>query len=514
MKNKLTIYLIKKNIENENVLKDIYNLQELEINKENCKIYYRNLTNKQPYWLESFLNFNDKDFVLANVDLIILIDVQIDDEIRKFAICFGHSKLMLCDNVIEEQFGLKVILNSINSNDIRKISKKSIGTNQKQSEEQMPRKTDINEFGFDINRDLIKGISAKSNDILFENCMLTGYDMLSVSVNKNINNIDAFLKDIYLIYKKDIYRANFDWIDNIKYEKDKKVINNLDNKIIQLLNERDFSANNVWMAVPEVVDWTKIKCFKILCDDNEYDDIEIENVLNSFRKELTDVNQLKKKQIRAISSIDEKDYEYNWNAYRCLIAEIELNGNSYCLNDGKWFILNKDFSKRINDEFNKISKCGDEFIDYQEGDNEDKYNEKLSDFLIGSKELHKTKISIGGGSGNSVEPCDVFWKNKFIFIKKGNSSSLLSHLFNQAYVSASSLLDVNTRNILEEKSKLDFSNFKASNYEIVIGIINERNEFKIPFFSKVTLCHTNKEILKYGYKFSVKNINVIKNEIK
>lgn len=99
----------------------------------------------------------------------ILVDkLNINDEEKIFALTFGYSKNLFAEDVIEEQFGLKIVLNTVGINDIRKISKISVGSNQKQSQEQMPKATNINEFGFDLERDLIRSVTGKCNDEIFE----------------------------------------------------------------------------------------------------------------------------------------------------------------------------------------------------------------------------------------------------------------------------------------------------------------------------------------------------------
>lgn len=128
---------------------------------------------------------------------------------------------MFREDVLEEQFGLKIVLNSIKQNQIRRISKASVGSNQKQSDEQLPKSSDISEFGFDVNRDLMKNVSGKSEDDMFEKSMLTGGDIFSLTVARDISNIDEFLVFCYRRFKEDTYRERFAWVDNIKYVKEK-----------------------------------------------------------------------------------------------------------------------------------------------------------------------------------------------------------------------------------------------------------------------------------------------------
>lgn len=518
-KNKLSIYLIKKEITNiSDILKDFDKVTEFKKYGENSIAYCMRSYVHEPTWVQSFFKENGKDLIKqSNAKLVLIKKINIDDEERFFALTFGYSKYMFQDDVVEEQFGLKIILNSINDDQIRRISKTSVGSNLKQSSEQLPKSSNISEFGFDISRDLMKNISAKSEDDMFEKCILTGGDVFSVNVERNIDNIDEFLEFCYRRYKETKYLDKFSWIDNIKYVKDKNLIKKLNSELIQLINNKEFEK--VWMAVPDVINWENIKDFKVPGLDEHLNDIYIDRVIDSLKSDLSDIEQLKTKRIYAISSKDEHQNAYEWTAYKCIISEIEVDGKAYCLNNGNWYKINQDFVSDINNRYSKIELLNDSFIDFnkQVYMNEDDYNTGLVSSLDNAVLVHKYKISIGGGSGNNVEPCDVFWKNKFIHVKRNSGSSNLSHLFNQALVSSQVLLNETSRNQFRTKLKdageLDIipESFNPRNYEIVIAIINKFNDDvpKIPFFSKVSLCFTATNIENYGYKVKLKNIKVV-----
>ena len=152
-------------------------------------------------------------------------------------------------------------------------------------------------------------------------------------------------------------------------------------------------------------------------------------------------------------------------------------------------------------------------------EDEDDYNERLSESLSNAYLIHKIgEIPFGGGKGNKIELCDVMTNdNKLIHIKKNGGSAYLSHLFNQATVSAELLLDGTFRSKVNKKmdefnfdKKFD-SSFNATDYTIIIGIINKYHEErpKIPFFSKVSLRYTINSIKNMGYKVQLKNIKKI-----
>ena len=515
-KNKLSIYLIKEGINEENIFDKDSNIQLLKQYNNNKKLYYLPSWIHSPRWLDDFFGMKCDKLQQTNSRAILVDKLNINDEEKIFALTFGYSKNLFAEDVIEEQFGLKIVLNTVGINDIRKISKISVGSNQKQSQEQMPKATNINEFGFDLERDLIRSVTGKCNDEIFEKNNLIGGDIFSILVERDINNIENFLIYCYKKYKEEKYKENFEWIDNIKEVKSKKEKKELDNLLIQYINEKRFDC--IWMSIPEVIDWEDICGFNYTNDNEIYDDVIIEKVIESLRNNLNDIEQLKRKKV-IMKDIEGKEIE-KWSAYKCIIAEIQFNKKSYCLNNGKWYGINKDFSDKIEKEYDNIEISELDFIDYNKNmKDEDDYNEKLSNVLPNAYLTHKIgEIPFGGGKGNKIELCDVMTQeNQLIHIKKNGGSSYLSHLFNQAAVSAELLLDTNFRvkvNTKMNEFKFDkqfTDDFNPKDYTIIIGIINNYNDErpKIPFFSKVSLRYTINHMKNIGYKVQLKNIKKV-----
>ena len=517
-KNKLSIYLIKSHIENVNdIFENSDNISELKRYSDESVAYFVPSYVHEPAWLNSFFHCQGNEFLKqANARVVLLKKLTIDGDTRLFALTFGYARFLFKEDVLEERFGLRIILNSIQQDQIRRISKSSVGSNQKQSDEQLPKSSDISEFGFDINRDLMRNVSGKSEDEMFEKSMLTGGDIFSLSVERDITNIDEFLVFCYQRYKQVTYRDKFAWIDNIKYIKEKNLIEFLNSRLIDEIVNNNF--DKVWMAVPEVVSWEDIKCFKISGCNNSYGDIYIDQVVASLKNGLSDISQLQNKRIYAQSAIDEHRNAYEWSAYKCIVAEIDVNQQQYCLNSGRWYRIDNSFVSQINEKYQDIDLCEDAFIEHKDGDSEDTYNDNLRDYLEESQLLHTYKISIGGGQGNNIEPCDLLWKNKIIHVKKNGGSSTLSHLFNQAQVAAQAWLDPSFRNQLKTKMGSADEEYRVSEpfmpteYEIVIAIINKFSDErpKIPFFSKVAICFAATNIRNLGYKIKLKNIQINK----
>lgn len=513
-KNNLSIYLIKKTIKEEDIFEKESDIKVLKVYNTNKKLYYLPSWIHSPRWMDNFFKMECQELNQSNSRAVLINKLNIDAEERIFVTTFGYAKTLFAEDVIEEQFGLKIVLNTVGINDIRKISKISVGSNQKQSQEQMPKSSNISEFGFDLERDLIKSVTGKCKDEIFENGNIVGGEIFSVSVERDIDNIEELLVHCYKKYKENRYKENFEWIDNIKEVKSKEELEKLDRELIKYINNKKYDC--VWMSVPEVINWENMIGFSFSSDKTIYDDILIEKVIDSIKNELVSVEQLKRKNIRMI---DTEGEEINkWNAYKCTIAEIQNEGNAYCLNNGKWYYINKDFSDKIEKEYSSFEICNIDFIDYTpDMKDEDEYNEKLSKKLSNSYLIHQIgEISVGGGKGNKIELCDIMTEdNKLIYIKKNSGSAYLSHLFNQAAVSAELLLEEEFRNKANLKmKKLNFNRFFSNDfnpreYTIIIGIINKYYEErpKIPFFSKVSIRYTINSMKKIGYKVQLKNIN-------
>lgn len=515
-KNKLSIYLVKEEIHKDKIFQEDAQVEILNEYSENKILYYLPSYLHEPNWLKNFFDLECPQLKQANSRAVLVCKLDIEGKERIFVITFGYAKNLFEKDVLEEQFGLKIVLNTIGINGIRKITKTSIGTNQKQSQEQMPRATTINEFGFDLDRDLIRAVTGKCVDEMFENAHIIGGDIFSLSVSRNVENIEEFLEYCYKKYQEDKYKENFEWIDNIKEVKSKEEKDRLDEKLIEHITEGKFDC--VWMSVPEVIEWERITGFQYGNKDEIYEDITIEEFLDTIRGEVINVRQIKSRRIKVID-IAENEIDV-WNAYGCLNAEIQLEDNSYCLNNGKWYYINKDFSAKIEREYETIKLSEKDFINYDEAtEDEDEYNKKLTEHLPGSVLIHKIgEIPYGGGRGNKIEMCDIMTAdNELIHIKKNGGSSYLSHLFNQATVSAELLLEKDFRakanaKMKEHKFEIGFpDDFVAYKYKIIIGIINPYHDERprIPFFSKVSLRYAIREMKKLGYEVELKNIKKI-----
>ena len=184
LKNKMSIYLIKDEFGGDDNL-ILKSGRELLAEIDGIgKVYYNPSHTSQPTWVNSFFRgqLGDAAIFTSNARAVLLTRVTPEGSTEKtFAITMGYGKYMLADDVIEDDFGLKVVLNTITPNSLRRINKTNIGGNQKTSSEQLPLESDIDDFGFDIDRDLISTITGHSDDDDYACGIMTGSDLLSLT---------------------------------------------------------------------------------------------------------------------------------------------------------------------------------------------------------------------------------------------------------------------------------------------------------------------------------------------
>ena len=159
MKNKLSIYLVKEEFTKENeYIKGNYPCDRLSDTKH---LYSKMGQLRCPSWVGAFFG-NDESYqeMFKTQTTSAVLSVKVTNRI--FLLAFGFGRAMINPDAIVDDFGLKVTLGAIGPDDIRKVSLKAIGGNQKMSQEQMPSKSSIGDFSVDINRDLVDMISGVS----------------------------------------------------------------------------------------------------------------------------------------------------------------------------------------------------------------------------------------------------------------------------------------------------------------------------------------------------------------
>lgn len=301
MKNKLSIYLVKEEFTEENeYIKEDY---PCDILSDIKSLYYKIGKSKCPGWVRSF--FSDEEAyqeIFKTLTTSAVLSVKVDNRI--FLLTFGFGRSMINLDTVVDDFGLKVTLGAIGPDDIRKVSIKAVGGNQKMGQEQMPIKSNINDFSVDQNRDLVDMISGVSVKPEIAEGMISGRAMLSVTVDTDLEHIEGYLSTLLTDYLSDGYKSNFSWIDNIKYIKNNALIEKLDEQLEMKINE---DPHSIIASIPEIIEWDKAKgfSFKSAKSKDIVDDISIDNVVDHFDGDEITVQKLKSNYVYLQSSVDD-----------------------------------------------------------------------------------------------------------------------------------------------------------------------------------------------------------------
>lgn len=151
--NKISMYLIKEDYsKGTKFLKDPIDTDH--INFSMGILYYKESKIIEPKWVKSFFNTSIDAFKQSNSRAVFI--VNIEGCKNYFAITFGQGLYLLNDSAIEEKFGLRVLLNSVEHDRLKLVTKQTLDGNHNVSTMQLPRASDIYEFNIDTETDLVK----------------------------------------------------------------------------------------------------------------------------------------------------------------------------------------------------------------------------------------------------------------------------------------------------------------------------------------------------------------------
>lgn len=523
--NSLSIYLIKDEITDSSEIVSSDHVQSFDISQG--KIYAARSIPQPPKWLYKF--FPGQENLSSDLGLVtssakaVYIITDVGDNNRTFAVCFGYGKHLLQKGVIEDRFGLITTLNLVDPQNLRSIDKTSLESVPKHSHEQISQDGDKDSFGVNIEQDLVRAVAGKVKSG-YENFgkIVYGKDALYITTKVDTTNINQFLSDCLERYESNDYKTDFEWIDQIAELRDKTRVIELETKIEELIIEEH--TTKIWMATPEEIDWSRVQGFKYRNSrSNLHEDISLRDYLESLEGKEPSLKKLRNDKIFGISS-ETEDILYSWSAYNCIYAEIEENGKTYLLTNGKWYEIDENFVDRINTDFHSITKYSENFPEYTNAyQNENNYNEAVAS-EIDAVCLDRKNISYGGGR-SKIEFCDLLLNdNSMAHVKHYSGSSTLSHLFAQGAVAGEIYLseagfrrEVNS--LLPEPKRLrnPDERYQPNGRKLIYAIISRsEGELDLPFFSKVSLRNAKRRLEGWGYSVQLAKItnssNMIRNE--
>ncbi|MFC0514601.1 DUF6119 family protein [Mucilaginibacter angelicae] len=475
-----------------------------------AELYYGQAYESMPPW-KGFIEEGAGELLpaLTNQGAAALLFIPVGNQYLIYI--FGYGFLSINDGFTEWDFGLKVVLNSIDSNGIKSLDSHTINQKAKNKRVQVATQAGIDEFDVDILQDLVSQISGKAVDASFAKT-LTGGSSLSMTVDMQGTSVVRKSSQIMHRYAATSYQTNFKWIDFIAPEKDPLIIDALNLSLESALS--DLVAHNgnheFVLSYPSIVELENLDyiTFGGFESTQEFDVITISDWVAEYRS--SGYQQLAHNPTAI--SLDLHDGHgkvfKSFPFYRCLTTEIDYQGAVYILTSGTWFKLDADHYETVSRFFIQLSNSNE----FKSGEQTNETTEEgyLKNSLRAGDELLDRKLYNNHGVKNTLEYGDIINDQaEVIHVKDGGSSAKLSHLFNQGTVSARLLLtDKTFRSGF--RSKITNTTTKAlfplaavvpANTTIVFRILKKGPEFTLPFFSKIILYDTYQKIKRMGYNF-------------
>lgn len=433
-----------------------------------------------------------------------------------FIISFGQGRHLIAKQHLALDFGLKIVLNSVDPTQIRSLDKASNGQKPLNSRNQGINKSNVFELLFDPEEDIATSITGRSKDSFFDGSVISGRDTFSINTD-----IHLLLTEASKQYKSNAYKTDFSFIDDIKRIRDAGDINTLDNELAFRL-DNNINIGDCWLATPSIIDWSSISGFAFGkgLRDASYQTLELDTLLNQLKLKhaAVTIDNLRHQNILTLDANFNR--VHSWKAYECLYAEIKIESGYYLLRNGSWFRIENNFVDRVNQSIAQVPVYEIALPDY-EHDDEAHYNKFVANELNNSFCMDAKNIMYGG-SKSRIEFCDVvIEETDLMHMKRGTSSSSLSHLFSQGVVSAESFKSDESfrRKLLMRLPKsaneaVYSERPKEDQFRVVYAIVSGKDgALQLPFFSRVTLKNAVKRLESMGFRVAISKINISENQI-
>ena len=310
-------------------------------------LYIRRNPLKLPRWLGFFDGVVDFEGVELRTTAASAVLVIQRESSNVFALAFGYGRWMIRETAIESRFGLRVTLNAIDPSSIQSIDHKRLEAISRQTREQLSRASGLQYFGLDVERDLLRAVTGRPRDEQLAS-RLVGGDQLTVVADITIRGLGAALDRFASLSRGMGYRRDFGFVDYIAEVTDTALLARLDSVLVTKLQQR--TPPTVWLAPPEILAWDEISGFRYrgAAAATIYDDLALANYLSEIgsRRQLT-VDRLRNDRVRSVNAVDGSDRQ-QWSVYRCIVAEMTIRDRTYILNEGRWYLVDRDFLAEID----------------------------------------------------------------------------------------------------------------------------------------------------------------------
>ena len=489
-----------------------------------------------PTWLgfiDDFATGSLPRLVNQSCAAVLFLEIADRQTKRTFALSFGTGHHSLEADSFERNFGLRVVLNAVARSNLRSVDVATLDATTFQKRIQASRDADLQGFGIDVDRDLMRLAAGSPKDGSFARS-LAGKDALTLATKTSPADVPEKCKTALTLYQAADYKADFGFIDFVSPVKQKKLLDELDALAFAELQEVvKGNASDLHIALPDILspdEGIEIGFYGIGLKSGSkqtYSQVSIEDYVAELQAgnigDIADMATLRASHEIRVVADGEGDKRRKRKVYDCFVYEVEHNGSVYVLYAGDWYAVDKAFHQSVEDRFS-VLVSRHPFVASTTQTNERNFIAEL-DGKANLLNLDQVKLSPTGATNANLEPCDFLSTHKqFIHLKDGHSSAPISHLWNQGVVAAEAFVSdekfrvdlrkaVKKRQTQAKKTGFELlvpdgrSKPTPADYTVVYGIMREpykkSGTLGLPFFSKVSLRAVADRIKLMGYAVEV-----------
>jgi uncharacterized protein (TIGR04141 family) len=437
---------------------------------------------------------------------------------RVLAVTFGYGRFLLKPDALIQDFGLKVVLNCVEPTRIKSVDARSFDELTVHTRRGVSRDSSLAAFELDVTRNLLRGItgSASAHGL---NGVVTGATALTLNTTTQVPQLPELAKTLLSAYRAKTYKTNFEFVDQMRAERDPRVVTRLDARLLQALKDRELTQMH--LAIPETVDWQEVAGVRFSVKRKAHElspDPRISVYRNLRDRDALTIKRLKADKVEAMSAVDDEELHGHWRIYDCIVFETEYIGHLYVLSGGDWYRINKSYRDKIEGLVRDLPELDIGLPSADTGTDEAEYNAAAAN-AIGALTVDRKLIGVGGL--DRIELCDILTKEGvYIHVKKRGRSSTLSHLFAQGIASAELLLHdgdfredaANLVRSLDPAFASVIPDQAGAREEIKVAYVilsrgqRQDTPFGLPFFSLVSLQAAARQLRNAGVDVFVQEI--------
>ena len=540
-KRHLSMYLMKEGTSVAQSIRDRPNIvrHELADTSLDGALFIRTNPSSVPWWIE-FLNPLSIDGLARptsrSTSAVLALRIGEEGATRTVCYTFGYGRYLLDSRHIDQSFGLKVVLNTIDPNSLRGFDARRQDDIVVTSRIQSSIGADLAVFNLDTYRDIITRAVGMTQESLKPDLgtRVQGSSGLSFNVPIAPHNLAIKAQQVLDVYCLDNYKDQFPFVDHIR-PVDAVQSDELDERLVQALShlvrelshqsiEADTRFSCLYLAPPEVLDWEGLEGFSFSSESTSdgitYSEIRLDDYLNTIRNRRSKINTGSLRRDYITLLYEGEAGRRLGSVYKCIIAEIELSEGTFQLVDGNWYELEQSFVNQIRNRALDIPLSDIDFPSHQQGDNEFTYNKQAARDLPALL-MDRQLVQLGGGR-NRIEVCDLLLKGPtFIHVKKRSSSSTLSHLWSQGTVAMQALLsDSEFRDSVRQRIEVIDPTFKnivdkdlvgtrCTLVYLIVGTDTKHPASGLPFFSQVALTGAVRILTTMGISVHISGVRSV-----